>query len=284
MRRPRLGRQINAKACVLSGHSLPLRNEQRRTRAAGRSCEMQLHASRPARWFALAIAVAAGVAPSRAEPVDFNYDIRPIISGKCYHCHGPDESSRKAKLRLDLRAEALKERDGVRPIVPGDLKESELVARITSHDPDEVMPPPKEGQPLSAGEIDLLKRWIAEGAEYKEHWAWIAPVRPPVPELGAGRNAIDAFIQQRLRKAGLQLSPEADRPTLLRRLSLDLVGLPPTPEETAAFVQDAVARVLREGGRSACSPRRTSARSGRACGSISPGTRIPPATAAISCG
>jgi hypothetical protein len=171
-----------------------------------------------------------------AAPVDFNYDIRPIISAKCYACHGPDEGSRKAKLRLDLREEALKERDGIRAIVPGDAAASELVLRIKSHDKEEVMPPPKEGEPLTAREVDLLTRWVQQGAEYKEHWAWIRPTRPAVP--GAG-HPIDGFIRARLQSSGMSLSPEADRHTLLRRVSLDLIGLPPTPDEVAAFVADA---------------------------------------------
>src|SRR4051812_29582231 len=137
--------------------------------------------------FLLASALSAA-----AGTVDFNYDIRPIISAKCYHCHGPDAASRKAKLRLDIRDEALKERDGIRSIVPGDLKASELVLRIQSHDADEIMPPPKEGEPLTAREIDLLTRWVQEGAEYKEHWAWTAPKPPASPNA-----SIDSFIAAR---------------------------------------------------------------------------------------
>src|ERR1700712_1023355 len=129
---------------------------------------------------ALVLRFAAAVSAAPA-PVDFNYDIRPILSAKCYACHGQDEAARKAKLRLDVRADALREHDDGTPIVPGDTKASALVQRIVSHDPEEVMPPPKEGQPLTARELDLLSRWIAEGAEYKQHWAWQAPIRPSVP-------------------------------------------------------------------------------------------------------
>ncbi len=180
------------------------------------------------------------IAGAAEKTVDFNYDIRPIISQKCFACHGQDEGSRKAKLRLDLREEALKEREGIRAIVPGDLEASELVLRIISKDKDEVMPPPKEGHPLTAQEIDLLKRWVAEGAEYKPHWSFIAPVRPAIPEMPGSAQAhpIDAFIQNKLAGSGLGASPEADRHALIRRLSLDLTGLPPTPAEVAAFVQD----------------------------------------------
>src|SRR5205085_1585308 len=123
---------------------------------------------------------------------------------KCFHCHGPDEAARKAKLRLDHRDDAVKEHEDGTPIVPGDLAASALVGRITSHDPEEVMPPPKEGEPLTPHEIELLQRWIAQGAEYKEHWAWINPTRQPVPLLAPPpRNPIDAFIRERLQRASL---------------------------------------------------------------------------------
>lgn len=176
-----------------------------------------------------------------AAPVDFNREIRPIISEKCFHCHGPDEASRKAKLRLDLRDEALKERDGVRAIVPGRPDDSELLTRILSKDPDEVMPPPKEHHEMSPAESDVLRRWIAEGAPYARHWAFEKPKRPAIPEVKdkqSLRTPVDHFIAAELQRQELRLSPEADRHTLLRRLSLDLVGLPPTPAEVDAFVQD----------------------------------------------
>lgn len=171
-----------------------------------------------------------------AAPVDFNREVRPILSEKCYHCHGPDDESRKAKLRLDVRDDALKERDGVRAIVPGRPDDSELMIRVRSKDPDEMMPPPKEHHTMSAAECDTLARWITEGANYAQHWAFVKPTKPAVPAGAA--NAIDGFISAELKKRGLALSPEADRHVLLRRLSLDLTGLPPTPEETRAFVED----------------------------------------------
>ncbi len=176
------------------------------------------------------------------EKVDFNYDIQPIISSKCFHCHGPDEKHREAKLRLDVRDEALREREGVRAIVPGDLTASELITRITSKDRDEVMPPPKELHTLTEHEIELFKRWIEEGAEYKPHWSFVKPARPAVPAAPLFQNSrhpIDAFIAQRLVAAGLKPSREADKATLLRRLTLDLTGLPPTPEEVDAFIKNA---------------------------------------------
>ena len=186
------------------------------------------------------------VVASAAEKVDFNYDIRPLISSKCYHCHGPDEKARKAKLRLDMRDDAIKEHESGVTIVPGDAQKSELIHRITTKDRDEVMPPPKEEHALSAHEIDLFRRWINEGAEYKPHWSFVKPVRPRVPEINAaGKNLvrypIDAFVLTKMALYDLKPSPEADRYTLIRRVSLDLTGLPPTPEETDAFVNDASA-------------------------------------------
>jgi len=190
--------------------------------------------------FALLSTLLAGIAVG-ADKVDFNYDIRPLISSKCYHCHGPDEKSRKAKLRLDVREDAIKEHESGPTIVPGDPKASELIKRLISQDRDEVMPPPKEEHPLSATEVDLFRRWIAEGAEYKPHWSFVKPTRSEVPALAPGdvaHNPIDHFITARLAGSGLKQSPEADRYTLIRRVSLDITGLPPTQEETDAFVND----------------------------------------------
>ena len=198
----------------------------------------------------LALAVTAGPAlaasskgksKSRHAAVDFSTQIRPIISSKCFKCHGPDEGSRKAKLRLDLRDEAIKERKGIRAIVPRDLAASEVIKRITASDPDEVMPPPKSGHKLSEAEIELLKSWIAQGALYSEHWAFVKPQRPAlarVKQKAWTRNGLDSFVLVKLEKNGLKPSPQAERYTLIRRLSLDLTGLPPTPEEVDAFVND----------------------------------------------
>src|SRR6266702_6844776 len=175
------------------------------------------------------------------EPVDFSSQIRPLISSKCFSCHGPDESSRKAKLRLDLRDEAIKDHKGTRAIVPGDAANSEMVRRITTTDPDDIMPPPKTGRTLSAVEIDLLKRWIQQGAPYSPHWAFVKPEHAALPTVKMKswpRNAIDYFILARLERNGLKPSPSADRYALVRRLSLDLTGLPPTPAEVNAFVND----------------------------------------------
>ena len=179
-----------------------------------------------------AVAWSAAVAAPPVDTVVFNRDIRPILSDHCFACHGPDGGKRQADLRLDDRESALAA--GV--IRPGRPEESGLVARIGSLDPDLVMPPPEAHKPLDAAERDLLVRWIAEGAEYQRHWAYEPPVRPAVPP---GMNAIDHLVRSRLERVGLEPAPEADRRTLLRRLSFDLTGLPPTPEEVDAFLADA---------------------------------------------
>lgn len=175
----------------------------------------------------------AVLAAASSAKVDYNEEVRPILSENCFYCHGPDGNKRKAKLRLDVREAALEKK----AFVPGDAAASELIKRLVSTDSDEVMPPPDSHRTLTAAQKETLKRWIAEGAEYKPHWAFVAPVRPALPANGEA-HPVDAFVLDKLRQAGLTLSPEAPRETLLRRLSLDLTGLPPTPEETAAFVAD----------------------------------------------
>lgn len=166
-------------------------------------------------------------------PVDFNTEVRPILSENCLYCHGPDAAKREGDLRLDVREAAL----AAKAIVPRDPQASELMRRLTTDDPDDVMPPPDSHRQVTKAQRETLRRWIAEGAVYQEHWAYVAPVRPQLPEKGAA-NPIDSFIGAQLSKAGLKWSPEASRETLLRRLSLDLTGLPPTPGETAAFLAD----------------------------------------------
>lgn len=207
----------------------------------------------------------AGAAAVTAK-LEFNRDIRPILSDHCFRCHGPDKGHRKAKLRLDVREVAL-EREA---FVPGKPEESELIRRINATDPDDLMPPEDMHKPLSVAQKELLKRWIAEGAEYQPHWAYIVPQRPEVPgdsiqnsvssvqshdegrsirqklnteslnteHSSRPRNPIDAFIHHELAAHKINPSPEADRRTLLRRLSLDLIGLPPTPEEIEKFLND----------------------------------------------
>jgi len=183
------------------------------------------------------------VAADDKTTVGFNRDIRPIFSDTCYRCHGPDKNTRKAGLRLDLREEATKKtKSGVIPIVPGKPEESEIVRRIFSNDEYETMPPKEAHKNLTPQQKETIKRWVAEGAKYEGHWAYQSVRRPAIPDVSNSRapirNPIDAFIQERLMREGLQASPEADRRTLIRRVSLDLTGLPPTPREVAAFVND----------------------------------------------
>jgi hypothetical protein len=177
------------------------------------------------------------------EPVSFGRDIRPVLAEKCFGCHGPDVADAQGGLRLDSRAGAVGS-DGDGAIVPGDPDRSELVRRIRSTDDAERMPPPESHKTLTAAEIELLSRWIAEGAEYSEHWAFRAPVRGPLPAVRAGawvRNPIDAFVLSALEQRGMEPVPEADRETLVRRVSLDLRGLPPTVAEVDEFVDDTAA-------------------------------------------
>jgi hypothetical protein len=176
--------------------------------------------------------------------VSFNRDIRPIMSDTCFRCHGPDKSSRMAGMRLDIRDEALKpKRPGVTPIVPGDPEHSAIIQRIFATDA-RIMPPPFAHKELTAAQKDTIRRWVAEGAKYEGHWAYQPVERPTVPAsdganpASKGANPIDAFIQARLKREGLSPSPEADRRTLIRRVTLDVTGLPPEPAEVEAFLKD----------------------------------------------
>jgi hypothetical protein len=173
--------------------------------------------------------------------VEFNRDIRPILSNNCYQCHGPDQAKRKADLRLDLEAEALADRGGYRAIEPGKITESELYLRVTAEDEDERMPPPKSGRMLDRRQVELLGRWIAQGAKWQKHWSLLPPRRPALPDVNdkaSPHNPIDRFVRARLEREGLAPAPEADRATLLRRVTLDITGLPPTPAEDDAFLAD----------------------------------------------
>lgn len=179
--------------------------------------------------------------PAQAQENLFDQKIRPILSESCFQCHGPDEESRKANLRLDERASAIADHGGVAAIVPGDADASELIRRITTDDPNDRMPPPDVGEALSAEQVELMREWIAAGAEWPAHWAFVPPLRSAVPEIANpdwARNPIDHFVAAKFTAAGLTPSPEADRLTLLRRLSLDLVGLPPTLEEIDRVLTD----------------------------------------------
>jgi hypothetical protein len=178
------------------------------------------------------------------EHLDFNQDVQPILASNCFSCHGPDPEMRKANLRLDLEESAFKKRPG-KPdaIVPGRPESSELVRRIESKDPHYLMPqsPLGEAKPMKPDDVAILKQWVAEGAHYRPHWAFEKPVRAAVPQVqiaGWAKTPIDAFILRRLAKEGLRPAPEAEKRTLIRRVTLDLTGLLPTPEEVNQFVQD----------------------------------------------
>ncbi|TWT34556.1 DUF1553 domain-containing protein [Blastopirellula retiformator] len=184
----------------------------------------------------LVFSLLGGLAVAETPAVDFQRDIRPILSDNCFQCHGPDPLHREADLRLDTAEGA-----HAAAIVPGEPDESELVARIVSGDADLAMPPHESGKSLSAEQIELLKRWIAAGGKYEAHWAFTPPTRPPVPQVkqaAAVCNPIDAFVFRGLEAEGLAPSAEADRSIWLRRLSLDLIGLPPSIAEVDAFVAD----------------------------------------------
>ncbi|MEM0970530.1 MAG: DUF1549 domain-containing protein, partial [Verrucomicrobiota bacterium] len=162
--------------------------------------------------------------------VDFSKQILPILSDRCFHCHGPDGSERKADLRLDLEGQAKRDRGGYQVVAEGDLDSSDLWYRIVTEEEDEVMPPPdSHRKPLSSSERNLIRQWIEEGAKWGNHWSFETPSRPPLPQ--GSKHPIDAFVQQRLSEAGLSPSPPAERHTQLRRLSFDLTGLPPEREE-----------------------------------------------------
>ena len=188
-----------------------------------------------------AILTLAGMVSSlsaQKDGISYNRDIRPILSNHCFSCHGLDEKHRKAKLRLDVREEAIMSRDGIQAIAPGSIEDSESWMRIISDDEDEVMPPPETHKSLTAEEKKLVKQWIEQGAPYEGHWAFIAPKKSEVPKVQGAQNPIDAFVQDRLKKEGLAASPSAEKQTLLRRVYLDLTGLPPTLEELDAFMND----------------------------------------------
>jgi Protein of unknown function (DUF1549)/Planctomycete cytochrome C len=183
------------------------------------------------------IAVIQGGA--RAAEVDFRRDVLTILSDKCFRCHGPDENARKAKLRLDTKEGAFRVKDGQAVVLPGKSAQSELFKRITSSDEDEVMPPPKVNLKVTAAEAEKIRLWIDSGAPWGEHWALEMPIRPPVPAVnGKVLNPIDAYVLARLQKEGLAASPEAGKTSLIRRVTLDLTGLPPTPEEVSAYLKD----------------------------------------------
>src|SRR4029077_6175889 len=198
---------------------------------------------------ALAMSVAVGCNRAQiARRLDFNQDVQPILASRCFSCHGPDPEMRKAGLRLDLAEWAMKKREGHRDaIVSGHPEKSELVKRIETKDPRDLMPQTVHGEvkPMSTEEIAILKEWIKKGAVYRPHWAFEVPIRPAVPRDSGSdpwaKNLVDSFIFAKLKKEGLQPSPEADKATLIRRVTLDLTGILPTPEEVQAFESDSSA-------------------------------------------
>lgn len=190
---------------------------------------------------ALGLALTAACGARGAEPINFDRDIRPILADNCFICHGPDEAKRESDLRLDTKEGAFARLGDHHAIVPGKPDESELYLRVVSDDPDMRMPPADSGRQLSAQQIELLKRWIEEGATWEQHWSFAPVHRPalPTPKLaGQARNPIDLFVLSRLQREGLEPAAEAERETLLRRVTFDLTGLPPTLEEIDAFLAD----------------------------------------------
>ena len=164
--------------------------------------------------------------------IEFNRDVQPILSDNCFYCHGNDPKHREADLRLDIRDEAVK----AEAFIPGKAAKSELVSRILTTDEDDLMPPPDSHKKLTQRQKEILKKWIDQGAAYQQHWSYEKPVKAAIP---TGKNGVDVLVQQRLAQIGLKASPRADARTLIRRLYLDLIGLPPKPEEVAAFEKDA---------------------------------------------
>jgi len=192
-------------------------------------------------WLALACFPANILADDTARAISFAHDVRPILSEHCYHCHGPDANTREADLRLDLEEYFTQGEESLGIVVAGKPEESELFQRITSSDEDLLMPPVEAKRTLTEKQIETIRRWIESGAKWQQHWAFIKPERPRVPELPDddwSRNEIDHFILRRLYQEDLEPSPEATKETLIRRVTLDLTGLPPTPDEVDQFLAD----------------------------------------------
>lgn len=188
-----------------------------------------------------ALLVYGGASPSKADAVDFSRDVRPILADRCFPCHGPDADARQGELRLDTRTDATQSRDGIFAISPGNPDESEVVRRIFATDADARMPPTDSNLSLSDKEKVIIRQWIADGADWTTHWAFVAPVKPRIPQVEDSRwprNAIDSFILSTIEHAGLKPSPEASRETLIRRVTIDLTGLMPTPDQVDAFLAD----------------------------------------------
>lgn len=203
---------------------------------------------------AVSVLVLLSAHPVLAATVDFSRDVLPVLSENCFHCHVPDANERKGDLRLDVEKDAKAVKDGLAAITPGKSHASSLIERIFSTDPDEVMPTPKSNRKLTEAQKQMIKQWIDEGAKWGKHWAFERIERPPLPQNGV-KHPIDAFVRAKLAEKGLKPAPRADAATLLRRLSLDLTGLPPTPEEARAFGEGAEAQYKTEVERLLASPR-----------------------------
>ena len=214
-------------------------------------CQTRLRSARSQCWgrglsvllLGLLAAFGAAEGSSRASVrIDYNRDIRPIFSDNCYACHGPDKDKRKAGLRLDIKEDAFRKLESdAFALVPGDPRKSKLLELVATENDEDRMPPVKTGKRLTKAQVELLRLWIEEGANWQGHWAYLPPERPALPKVTGEsevRNEIDYFILARQEKERLQLSPEADPTTLLRRASLDLTGLPPTIEEVDGFLAD----------------------------------------------
>ncbi len=185
---------------------------------------------------------ATTTARAEGDKVRFDRDVRPILANHCYACHGPDAQSLQGELKLSDRDDALlPAKSGKRAIVPGNATASELVRRILTADADEQMPPPEFKKPLTEAQRRTLMQWIEQGAEYMPHWSFVAPVKAPLPKVAAEsipQHPIDRYVRARLKAIGKQPSPPAERSTLVRRVYLDLIGIPPTPGEVDAFLAD----------------------------------------------
>ena len=235
---------------------------------------------------ALLLLLAANAASAADTPVDFNREVRPILSDRCFGCHGPDANKgRKAGLRLDeIEGATKKLKSGETAVIAGDTDKSALVHRIRSNDPEEVMPPPDLHRPLTAAQKDILARWIKQGAKYDRHWAFVSPQSHPTPTLqdtSWPKDPIDHFILNKANQAGLNITAPADRTTLLRRASFALTGLPPTLAEVDAFLADPSPDAY-EKASTACLPLHASANISPSAGWICRGMLTPGATQAIN--
>ena len=214
--------------------------------------------------------------------IDFNRDVLPILSDKCFHCHGPDASKREADLRFDVPDVPIE--TGV--IIPGDPDASEVVFRIYEEDPDELMPPPKSNRKLTEPQKEILRQWIVEGAEYEQHWAFVPPVLPELPvvsDTNWARTSIDRFVQAKLEAEGLKPSPLAEPETWMRRVHLDLLGLPPRPKTSTIFSKTwrLMARLPMSVRLTKYSNQTILENVWRSTGSMSPAMRIPTALTTI---